>query len=477
MQDIIDKAKELGSYFVTITLLDRSKETGNLEHFAFREEFPTDDIVSSVDQALRSMRIKPPQVIPVIRPQPNRNPTKPLKIAIITHFNTCPEYYSPGRAVKNQIKLLKQYGHTPVFFVREGSKMELDCEIRAVMPAFKREKNIVNEAAKERIIDVLREHLTSDFDLAITHDFYIDDCITYREAIRACGVPIKWLHWARSGVGKPIDFNMDNARYVYMNYADAGTFAKMINVNPDKVRVIFNEKDPTLLWNWHPATKMIAERLKLWEKDIIQTYPLCSTRMDSKGLDSAIEVFAALKELGQKVCLIICNSNSSKRVGAIKAKLDYAGRLGLNSDEVVFTSTLSGGDFDFSREVPHKVIVELMQISNLFVFPTRAEVSSNVLLEAQMTKNLIVLNEDLPCLLDNVDKGVVLKYPFTSNQSVHYGHRYPEALLSLAKNIIGQIQSNKADKSFRYVWRNNNLDTLYWSMYDPILMEGLVDSL
>lgn len=470
---IYNEAKRLGSYILVATIRDKSKTEGDLTHYLVQEDFPRDDIVSSIDSALRTMNIKNTPAAQYTQSPVLKQPGKPLKIAIITHFNRCPDSYSPGKAVKNQIKMLMQHGHQVVFFTMEGSKLDIGCEMRPKVPAFKREKNVVNEDAKQRMIDMLREELTSDFDIAITHDLYIDDCITYREAIKECGVNIPWVHWARSGVGHPINFNMPNALYVYMNYADIDRFAKNIGVTVNRVRVVFNEKDPSFFNHWNPITKMVSDKMRLWEKDVIQTFPMCTTRMAAKGLDSVLRAFSELKKLGQKVCLVVCNSNGRHRLSEIDSKMAYAKELGLDETDFCFTSTFANEEFVIHSEVPNDVVAQLMQISNLFIFPTHAEVCSNVLLEASMSKNLLVLNEDLPCLFDFADRSAVLSFPFTSNFSIHYSERTDEAYNNLAKQIIGQLKSNKSDMQFRHVWRNHNIETVYYNQLEPLIFEQL----
>ena len=476
LYEVIEKAKKLGHFLITITMRDENKKEDDLTHYVVRNEFPVDDILTSIDACVRTLGIEPEKPLEIIEPPKVHKDRKPLKIAIISHFNRAPESYSPARAVKNQIKVLQKYGHEVVFFVMEGSKLDWNCEMRPVVPKFKREKNVVNEEGKQKFINVLKEQLTSDFDIAITHDLYIDDCITFREAIKECGVKIPWLHWARSGVGRPIDFKMPNARYVYMNYADTAQFARNINAKDDSIRVVFNEKDPELLFGWNPITTKIVNKMRLWEKDIVQTYPLCSTRFDAKGINSVICVFGILKEMGQKVGLVICNANCRHRQEEVKKKIEFAKSWGLvEGQDILFTSTLyKEGDEVFGkidRETPHQVVTELMRVSNLFIFPTMAEVCSNVLLEASMTKNLLVLNKDLPCLFDFADNESVLSYPFISFKSLHYEGKSKKSYERLAKDIIVQLRSNKADMQFRHVWRNHCIDSIYYNMLEPVIYE------
>ncbi|MBU1076381.1 MAG: glycosyltransferase [Spirochaetes bacterium] len=470
LQKLLENLNQSKGYFITATYKDKDVKD-KLNHDVIRKEFIIDDIVPSVDKCLRSMDVKLQEPIEVVKLKPIEKEVKPLKIAIITHFNRCPDHYSPGKQVKSLIQLLQQYGHEVTFFLQEGSQLDAGCKMMPVVPKFRREKGVVNEEIKKKFIEILRREVDGKFDIVITQDLYIDDCITYRNAIKESGIKATWLHWARSGIGRSIDFAMPNARYIYMNYADVDIFSRRINVSPDKVRVVFNQKDPALLWGWNPITKYISDYIRLWEKDIVQVYPICTTRMDCKGINSIIQIFGELKKAGKKVALIICNSNGRRRVDEIQAKVDLAKTHGLTEEDFLITSTLANDEFDISRELPHKVVVELLQTSNLFVFPTMAEVCSNVLLEASMTKNLLVLNDDVPSLFDFADKDAVLKYPFTSLRSVHYTGRSNEELKELIADIIKNLDENKADKQFRKVWRTHSMDSIYNKMLKQILYE------
>lgn len=476
IEDVIKKAKEIGSYFVTVTIKNEKMSENDLTHFAFREKFNLDDVIPSLDSCVRSMRIEPEKPVDVISPPKIHEERKPLKIAIISHFNSMPESYSPARAVRNQIKILKKYGHDVTVFLQEGSRLEdvdLGCKVLKIIPKFKREKMVVNEEVKNKLISIFREYLTSDFQLAITHDFFIQDTVTFSEAVRECGVKIPWLHFCRSGVAHKMDFSMPNAKFVYLNYSDVGKFARAIKVPVEQCRTVPNEKEPAYIFGWDSVTRMIVDKFQLWNRDIIQTYPVCSTRLDAKGLDSIIKIFVELKRLGNKVALIVANSNGRKRVDDLKRKQEMAKEMGLNEDEFIFTSLLADDKYDIASGVNNKVCAELMSISNLMIMATIAEVSSNILLEASMTKQLLVLNSDLPCLFDAVDKNAVLSYPFTSGQSLHYSGRDNELLMKLAKQITGEIKSNKADLQFRHVWRNYNSHSLYNNILEPILYEDI----
>lgn len=477
--DIFKKIREafrMGSYFISITSKDPKKTENDLNHIYFRKNFDLSNINPSLDCTIRSLDVKLKKPVDVIVPPKIAGDKKPLRLAIISHFNSMPASYSPARAVRNQIKMLSSHGHKVTIFLQEGSKLteeELGCEIKRIIPKFKRIKMVVNQEIKEKLINLFRTEVEGNYDVVITHDFYLQDTVTFSEAIRECGIKTPFLNFARSGVGHNMDFSMSNAKFVYLNYSDVESFAKAIKVPVEQCRTVPNEKEIFYMFNFHPVTKMIIQKFQLWEKDIIMTCPVCSTRLDAKGIDSIIKTFVELKRLGRKVTLIVANSNGRKRVDDLKRKQEMVKEMGLNDDEFIFTSLLADEEFKIESEVPNQVCAELMQLSNLMIMATTAEVSSNILLEASMTKQLLVLNSDLPCLFDAVDKKNVLSYPFTSNKSLHYTGRDSESLSKLAKQIIQEIESNKADMQFRYVWRNYNSHSLYKNFLEPILYESI----
>lgn len=393
-----------------------------------------------------------------------------MKIGILTSFRQMPESYSLINDVKDQIKTLKRFGHEVVFFAQETCTGEgIDCEMKAVFPHFRMEKNIVNEEIKEKIKIILEREL-ADFDVAITHDLmYLQGFITYRSAIMEAKTKVRWIHWSHSAVGQPLQLKMPHAKYIYMNYSDVARFAKAISVEQDDVRVVFNDKDPELFFDWHPLTKKISEKVNLFEKDIIQIYPVCSTRMDSKGIDHVIKVFGRLKSLGNRVLLIICNSNARRMASAIQQKLVLGKSEGLAEDEFVFTSEILE---DAKGQVPRRVIRDLMHLANLFIFPTISEVCSNILLEASMSKQLIVLNKDFSSLFDFGEDGrTVLSFHFGSMQMAGFRFRDRDAYTTLAKVIQQQLKNNKPDLQFRRILKDCSIKSIYRNQLEPLLYE------
>ena len=394
-----------------------------------------------------------------------------MKIAIITSFRNMPESYSLINDVRDQIKTLKRFGHDVVFFSQQGCTGEgIDCEMKDIFPHFKMEKNVVNVQIKDQIKGILETEL-KDFDVAITHDLtYLSGYITYREAIKESNTNVRWIHWCHSGVGQSLDIKMPHAKYIYMNYTDIGRFAKALGVEQNDVRVVFNDKDPELFFNWHKLTQELASKVDLYNRDIIQTYPLCTTRMDSKGIDHVIKTFGRLKLLGNNVLLIICNSNGRRKQAEIEAKLKLGISEGLTEDNFIFTSKTLGDEA--ASQVPRAVVRDLMYISNLFIFPSISEVCSNVLLEASMSKQLLVLNRDFPSFFDFGEDGrTVLSFHFGSLMMPGFKYRDKDAYTTLAKVITQQLKNNKPDLQMRRILKDCNLNAIYRKQLEPILYE------
>jgi len=394
-----------------------------------------------------------------------------MKIAILTTFRKMPESYSLVNDVIDQIKTFKKYGHEVVFYGQVGCKgVGIDCEVRATLPHFRVEKGVVNIAVKDTIVELFNKEL-KDFDVVITHDLmYLSGCVTYRAAIMEANLPkVKWVHWAHSGMSGGLNLKMPRSKYIYMNYIDVDRFAKAIGVEHDDVRVVFNDKDPRLFFDWHPITYKISEKYDLFNRDIMQTYPMCSTRMDAKGIDHVIKTFGKLKSLDNRVMLIIPNSNARRRKEEIQRKMKYAIDNGLTEEEILFTSSLG---LEHEGQVPRQVVRDLMQISNLFIFPTVSEVCSNVLLEASITKQLIVLNRDFPALFDfGEDNKTCLSHHFGSLLQPGFKYRTEELYLKLAKTINQHLLNNKINQQFLKIKQICNIDTIYKKQLEPILFE------
>ena len=74
---------------------------------------------------------------------------------------------------------------------------------------------------------------------------------------------------------------------------------------------------------------------------------------------------------------------------------DMGVALGMTETELVFLSDLMG-DSGGQYELPHRVIQELFEFTNVFILPSRSETYSLVAQEAAAKRNFLVLNQDFP---------------------------------------------------------------------------------
>jgi glycosyltransferase involved in cell wall biosynthesis len=199
--------------------------------------------------------------------------------------------------------------------------------------------------------------------------------------------------------------------------------------------------------------------------DVAQVYPVSATRLDTKGIRHAINVFAALKSLGKVVRLVIACAHADGDEGSeqIRQAKSFAKEAGL-VEELVFTSDIvpeSAGSGLSSNDVR-----ALLQVSNVFVFPSVSEASPLVLMEAAMSGCLLVLNSSLPCLMEHVPATGALWVPWGSVKE----HGSPVDALGVAGRILGALEASPTNQAKRHVLANRCLEAYGQSLIE--LLDG-----
>ena len=339
-----------------------------------------------------------------------------------THYDWS-KAYSITSVIHDQLEMNLKYNYKCVLFVlpsfKDDDKVPAGVEIRKVVPQLILEKyrgfsnppEFKNEV--KQVVDMLKTH-ASDIDVMICHDLhFIDSYIPYCGAIHeVCQydlIKAKWLLWTHSAPSSRVitEGNCHNYRFqlprgaklVYLNNYHALALAEMYGTILSEVRVIPNSVDPRTFWNLHPLVTNLINKYDLLSSDYMGIYPLSSTRMvDGKQVQKAVKVFAKLKARGYTVRYVICNAhaNAQAQKDAIKNLQSLFNSWGLTNDEVCFTSLEDGPQYEVG--VPREVVSQLFLLSNLFVFSTMSENCSLILLEALLSKNLLVLNDDVPQL-------------------------------------------------------------------------------
>jgi hypothetical protein len=296
--------------------------------------------------------------------------------------------------------------------------MPVNVELRKVVPSVSWRINHVDEKAKGIWKNgVLRELMLLGNATIFTHDLLFQEHFqTAAAALHEIGAlkGFKWFHVAHSGPSeRPAEeiarfrCTLPEGDHSLMILAECHRegFKKMYRT--EKIVTVPNVRNLCTIFNDQRALEIIT-KAGLAHADIVQTFPISTPRWQAKGVDYLIDVFGALKAGGKSVRLIIPNAHANNNEKCIAEMRKIAERAGLDEGDLRFTSEL----YPETQAVglTGQQVALLFQHSNLFIFPTVAEASSLILLEAALSCSLLVLNEDVPSLFDIVPKNACLRF-------------------------------------------------------------------
>ena len=259
-----------------------------------------------------------------------------LKIGILTTFYRWSKAYSLTSVVENQLLALVKHGYKPVLFVHDNFEdpgndvIPKEVEIRKVIPRSKLVDYSANQPLEEgfwgqvgEAKKALEEHL-KDIDVVLTHDWIFQGWfLNYNVAMRQAQPNLKcrWLHWTHSAPSpRPLDLKephdcrykmMPNSKLVYMNHYDVIRLAEMYSGWPDDVRVVHNPLDPRSFYKLHPLVEKLIDKYDLLSADIVDVYPVSSTRFDGKRVNRVIQILGEIKKQGKSVRFICCNAHAN----------------------------------------------------------------------------------------------------------------------------------------------------------------------
>ncbi len=417
-----------------------------------------------------------------------------MKVGLLVALSDLNPAYSIAGVARDHLEMLKDHEFELVFITTsdftDHGKVPKNVEVRTY-PRIKDYSepgtdkwnegtfiSYVNEAGS-----VLKTVL-ADLDHVITHDLLFLDCYLWANcAIREAQkeLPnIKWLHWVHSGPGQrreetwpmsELYRGLPNSQYCYPNGTDITKVAEMLNIPEGAVRKVFNTVSPLGLYDFHDLTKKLWTDYKLWDQDYICVYPTRCTY--AKQPHKLINLMANIKAHQKKVKLIICNSwaNGEDEIKFTQSMREEGEKLGVSSD-LIITSEL-GKEWELG--VPRQVVTDLMRVSDMFVMPSISETASLVMLEAALAKNLIMVNEDLCCMMefggqridDGSSKRVIYSQlgSYTKNQIDESDVWYCDQ----ANRFIQYSEDDKAISFFKYVRRYHSPEWVYINQVQPLL--------
>lgn len=415
-----------------------------------------------------------------------------LKIACLTTFYNFDRAYSLVSVVEEQLTSLLRHGYKPVLFVHDNfnadSEIPEGVEIRKVVPRFQLVDYSSNQPVASGFADQVKkvkeslEENLKDIDVVFTHDWIFQGWfLIYNVGMREAqpNLKCKWFHWIHSApsprpsnLASPHDCRykmMPNSKLIYMNHYDALRLAEMYGGVLDDVRVVHNPLDPRSFWKLHPLVHELIRKYRLLDADIVDVYPMSSTRFSGKQPEKVIRILGEMKKQGKSVRFICPNAhaNAEHEKKAIENIIHYAIERGLTREEIIFTS-LEGKEYESG--IPHEAVRDLFQLSNLFIFPTLSENCPLILLEAALSKCLLVLNESFPPLRDFFGKDA-LYFKFGSLlENVNYSNE--ETFYSdVAKIIIGELNKNRPLNAFNTLKQRFNGDFIWKHELEPIIFE------
>ena len=364
------------------------------------------------------------------------------KVAILSSFVDFDPTYSLCRIVDEQIRMLVGSGYNPVVIVKQGFRPvemfalpEVDLRFIPPFPA----SNYINEAVDatfkedvEKLKVALIEDL-KDVDVVLTHDLiYQPESLKLnfaaRQAIKEDDhvSKIRWLHWVHSATGPGtlgkelqqsdvyydiISQKFPNSFVIFPNAYSIPRVARDFGYEENEVKVVPHSTNLPGFCGWDPLVIKLVMEKNMLSADAIAVYPI---RLDrGKQVEVVIKIMAQLKKLDYVVRVIIPDFHSTGgdkvtyREDLKKIALDW----GLNDFDLTFTSEFHES---WKTSVPHKVIHDLFELSNVFILPSKSETYSLIAQEAALLGNLLVLNHDFAPFRDIYGPNAVYKQ-FSSN--------------------------------------------------------------
>jgi len=416
------------------------------------------------------------------------------KVAILTNMMEFQPGYSLTGIVKDQARMLAEHGHEVLLFVNDhyhGEKFSENVTLKKVIPfthlidyASMNDLTAEHRHIQKETAAVLASEL-ADIPVVLTHDFVFTGWfMPYGLACADAGKMLqktRWLHWVHSipsGVSRDWwslrELYGTKHKIVYPNRTEMIRVAEQFKCWPEDVRVIPHIKDLRSWFDFHEDTcEFIKDFPAVMQADIVQVYPASVDRLEAKRVREVILILSKMKKMGQAVCLVLANqwATTQKEQQSIDQYKKIAQRNGLTvNEEVIFTSEWKNGKYNVG--LPARILRELFQCSNLFIFPTREESFGLVLPEASLAGGVYcVLNKSLNMMFE-VAGLCPIYFDFGSHHMSFTCTNEEQYFSDIAKIVIGRMAQNESVTTKTFMRRRYNWDALYDRYYAPIMAES-----
>jgi len=414
------------------------------------------------------------------------------KIAILTNFKSFNPSYSLCSIVLDQAEMLYRKGHEVTIFV---SHLNTENPFPSLPIKIERKIEVPKLIDYQSKKDLIPFHLSfisefskkllryiKNFDIIFTHDWIFTG---WNLPYAACLMEIaedtrdkQFYHWIHSIPSKHKDwwildaYGVKNHHIVYPNGIDAQNVAIKFRAHISHVEPIPHIKDLRSWFNFGETSRMLIDKIPgLLQSTFVQIYPASTDRLTAKRVDRVIKIFGQLKKLGFSCNLLIVNQWATKRQKReeIKPLLLWAKRVGLNKDEIHFTSQFK----EIENGVTKRTLRELFLCSNVFIYPTRDETFGLVGPEACLSgPKIVVLNGSLELMREvHGDLGAYENFGA-------FNVREPEDCNTakthkkIAQMIVDKFQSESSVALATYHRIKYNMDSIYQNFYKRIIERG-----
>lgn len=421
------------------------------------------------------------------------------KVAVLTDFFVIDPAYSLTNVAGNQIKMLLKYGYDPLVLVddhiKEDQLIPPWSEVRLFkLPSIPRSNRAELPKDWEKhlatMTDAMREGL-QDVEVVLTHDLiYQPAMILYNMAARTVteerGDDLHWLHWIHSATPphlinpkteyiNAVGLRFPNAFIVFPNAYSRARVAKNFNYPEDAVKFVPHPIDIPEFMRFHPLTRELVDEHDLLGAEFVGIYP---ARLDrGKQVEFCIRIFAKLKEIGRSVRLVIADFHSTggDKVMYRRELIRQGSDLGLSAEELIFMSQWRK---ETSTSSPRELIADIMQISNVYIHPSRSETYSLTAQEAALCGNILVLNFDFPPMRSLYgEEPLYIKFGsnidtytgMDGDTNVTYNPNVDAYCKDVAHRLTAELGVNSALKLKTRLRRTRNLDYVFRTYLEPLI--------
>jgi hypothetical protein len=395
--------------------------------------------------------------------------------------------------------MLAKHGHTVHLYTSEtynpAYDKELPCFVHHTLPVTPLDDyQSETELTKEHDVfsTDLKEFLIEDFkekriEIAFTHDWIFTGWnLPYSLGIRKANPhlhSVRWFHWIHSvpSDGKDWwDFKRYGANHkiVFPNSTEVQRVAELFQTLPTNVRIIPHIKDARTWYDFDSETcRFIDDFPGIMQADITCIYPASTDRLTAKKVDVVTTIMSHMKKRGLTVFLGIANqwADGKGRKEAIAQFNAFAHSCGmLPGEDFVFTSEW---DMKYEPGLPHRMLRELQQLTNLFVFPTQEESFGLVGPEAALAGCFMVLNKSLTMMYE-VFSHTGIYFDFGSHHNIlnleNMGTSPDKYYYDVSAIITARMALNESIQTKTIVRKKYNYDSMYLHVYEPLLYESLL---